>query len=111
MQKRREAALAQALVKWEAAVESVEWPEPTPTEDVRILKELIHLQSLVMRAPVAIKESRHLKATSAGVAVTVGGPRPMTPEFFAEVLRILQKPGATEPADDPDVGGDVSPRL
>jgi hypothetical protein len=80
------------------------WSGPTPTEHIRLLREVIQMQRLVLGKPMATEQSRFQVATgndSTGTSDAAPGQTNeddfssrMTPEFFAEVLRILEKHGA-----------------
>ncbi len=109
-QKRHEAVLSQVYDRLVAGMKK-KWDGITPIEQMRILKELIHLQRLVLGEPIGKEESVHRRPPgardSAGTANTASvqgdsgeGRYEMSPEYLAEVMRILARHGGLSDLED-----------
>jgi hypothetical protein len=95
MQKTHSVLLQDATNKLIRVAPVVRWDNLSPLTYMRLLRETIHLQRLVMGQPVTVEEIRH-RTTSVGDATSeetqaaVNAARfQATPEMYSEVLKVL----------------------
>jgi hypothetical protein len=118
MNERHQQVATTAFLSLAKGIASVKWENLTPEKYVACLEKIIHLQRLIMGAPIAIeltgptleggvRTQEMREALDAGVADTAK----LTPEFFAQVMDIMERHGAPVTQDDQPAEDGTGPAM